>query len=81
VDQDALDAYPGPRDFIFSHVPHFETPGGLCRIYVAWRFESQKVFFRRWFKDEEIGKKDYNGSEEAKKLLRDHTVEVRKVST
>jgi hypothetical protein len=56
-------------------------PPEVCAEYM-WHgvFESQKGSYRKGDKGNDIGKKGYYGSEEAKKLLWDHTVGVTKVS-
>jgi hypothetical protein len=57
------------------------NPPEVCAEYM-WHgiFGSRKGSFRKREKGNDIGKQAYYGSEEAKKLLWDHTVEVTKVS-
>jgi hypothetical protein len=53
-----------------------------CGEYMwAAVFDTKKGFSRRGEKGEDIGTKGYSGTEEAKKLLWDHTVEITKVGT
>jgi hypothetical protein len=54
----------------------------VCAEYM-WHgvFESQKGFHRNGENGNDLGQKGYHGSEEAKKLLWDHTVEATEMSS
>jgi hypothetical protein len=66
---------------MYSLMYLFSTSPEVCAEYM-WHgvFESQKGFLRKGEKGDDLGQKGYYGSEEAKKLLWDHTVEATKVS-
>ena len=58
----------------------FATHPDVCAEYMLYGlFTGEKGAFRRGDKGDDVGKKKYFGSEEARKKLWEHTAEVVKV--